>query len=324
MDAPRYTVIVPMLRFRAEEPVLASLRENGPAPAALEIFVAEGSHPARQRNAALELARGDIIVFLDNDCTLAPHFWAELEAAFARPEVEVVGGPVLLRPDAAPLEAIFHALLTHPLVVGPVSARYAARGEFRPATQTELILCNMATRRSLFTKIGPLSTRLYPNEENEWLERAEVAGAGIYYAPKFQVYRPQRGTWGQMGKMLLRYGIGRTRQFWVSGWRATAYQVLPLILLFPVAAVALGRMGEQAFAAFWLLISLAVMLTCDRRLKAWQRIVAGLVAPLIPLTYALGQIIGWPALLISQPTADFKIRLLNEKGEVVKAVEENE
>jgi hypothetical protein len=314
MDSPRYTVIVPMLRYAADEPVLASLRAHPPENAACEIFVAEGTHPARQRNAALERARGEIILFLDNDCRLAPHFWREIEQAFARPEVEIVGGPALLRPEATPLEAIFHALLTHPHVVGPVSARYGARGHFRTATQTELILCNLAARRSLFAKIGPLSTQLYPNEENEWLERAQVAGSGIYYDPRLQVYRPQRSTWAQMFKMLLRYGIGRTRQFWVSGWRATSYQVLPLLLLVPLAALFLGPRYELALAALWLLVSLAVALTCDPRLRPWQRLVAGLAAPLIPLAYILGQILGWPALLLAQPDPDVRITLLDENG----------
>ena len=41
--------------------------------------------------------------------------------------------------------------------------------------------------------------------------------------------------------------MGRTRQFWVSGWRATPYQVLPLILLIPVIAFILGPAYEIAF-----------------------------------------------------------------------------
>jgi hypothetical protein len=154
MAAPRYTVIIPMRRFCRDEPVLASLRET-PCPLSAEIIVAEGTHPARQRNAALELARGEIVVFLDNDCRITPDFWEELERAFARPEVEIVGGPVLLRREATKREKIFHALLTHPLAVGPVSARYAARGEFRRATQTGLIMCNLAARHALFARIGP-------------------------------------------------------------------------------------------------------------------------------------------------------------------------
>jgi hypothetical protein len=313
MAAPRYSVIVPMRRFHADEPALAGLRAHQP-DATMEIIVAEGNHPARQRNAALARARGEIVVFLDNDCTPAPGFWEELDASFARSGVEVVGGPALLRPAARPLEAIFHALLTHPLVVGPVSARYGARGAFREATQTELILCNLAAHRSLFARIGILSPRLYPNEENEWLERAHVAGAGIYYNPRLQVYRPQRATWGQIFKMLLRYGIGRTRQFQVSGWRLSAYQFSPIILLAPVAAILLGWPGILTFAALWLLVSIVVAATCAGSLKGWQRIVAGLVAPLVPLTYALGQLIGWPALLVTRREADLEITLADQDG----------
>jgi hypothetical protein len=314
MAAPRYTVIIPMRRFCRDEPVLASLRET-PCPLSAEIIVAEGTHPARQRNAALELARGEIVVFLDNDCRITPDFWEELERAFARPEVEIVGGPVLLRREATKREKIFHALLTHPLAVGPVSARYAARGEFRRATQTGLIMCNLAARHALFARIGPLSTRLYPNEENEWLDRAEVAGAGIFYDPKLAVSRPQRASWGQFFAMLLRYGSGRTRQFWVSGWRLTLQQFTPLILLAPLAALLLGPAWLLGFAALWLAGALVVALTCGGGLDPGARLVAGLAAPLLPFTYALGLLFGWPALLFSREEADPGVKLLDERGE---------
>ena len=316
MDSPRYTVIVPVRRFRADEPVLASLRETLPAAGTVQILVAEGEHPALQRNAALDLARGEIVVFLDNDCRLGPDFWNELETALARPEVEIVGGPALLRPDAAPLERIFHALLTHPLIVGPVAARYAPRGLFRPTTQMELILCNMAARRSIFTKIGFLSTRLYPNEENEWLDRALAAGVGIYYLPTLQVFRPQRGSWAEMGRTLLRYGIGRTLQLQMSGWRFTLHQGLPLILLVPMIALLLGPRYLLEFALLWLAVSALVALTCDPRLRPWQRLVAGLSAPLIPLTYALGQLLGWFALLLPARPSGSAIVVRNERGEI--------
>jgi hypothetical protein len=316
MDSPRYTVIIPMSHFRVDEPVLVSLRQTPGPKSGLQILVAEGGHPARQRNTAIGRAQGDIVVFLDNDCSIGAGYWRELERAMAIPDLEIVGGPALLRPNATAWEEIFHAVLTHTLIVGTVSARYAARGEFRVATQTDLILCNLAVRRSIFQKIGPLSTDLYPNEENEWLDRAHAAGAGAFYDPALQVFRPQRATPGQMGLTLLRYGMGRTRQFRVSGWRPTFHQFLPVMLVATIFVLVRWHL-EAEFVILWLVASAIVAATCDSLLRVWQRIVAGLIAPLIPLTYAMGQALGWFALLSPGRDVSSEIILRNERGEPI-------
>jgi GT2 family glycosyltransferase len=312
MDSTRYTVIVPMARFRADEPVLASLstRSSGDS---IQILVAEGAHPARQRNAALIQAQGEIVIFLDNDCSLDPAYWQELETALARNDVEIVGGPALLRPNAAGWEKIFHALLTHVLIVGTVSSRYRPRGLFRVATQTDLILCNLAVRRSVLEKIGPLSIDLYPNEENEWLDRAQAMGVHAYYDPALRVYRPQRGAPLEMARTLLRYGIGRTRQFRISGWRLTFHQFLPVMVAATLAALIHWRL-EMPFVCLWLIASAIVALTCDSSLSTFQRIIAGLIAPLIPLTYAVGQALGWFTFLIPKRAATTPIVVLDEQG----------
>ncbi len=316
MDLPRYTVIIPMAHYQPNEPVLVSLRETPAPDGGMQIIVAEGEHPARQRNAALTQARGEILVFLDNDCSVSASYWTELENVLSRPEVEIVGGPALLRPHASGWEEIFHELLTHTLIVGTVSSRYSARGEFRVATQTDLILCNLAVRRSIFEKIGALSTDLYPNEENEWLDRARAARVEAYYDPALQVFRPQRATPGQMVRVLVRYGIGRTRQFRVSGWRPTFHQLLPLILVATFAALIHWHL-EVTFAVLWLTASAIIALTCNSLLQVRQRIAAGLIAPLIPLTYAVGQLIGWFALFVPTPGLSAEIVLKNERGEKI-------
>jgi hypothetical protein len=316
MDSPRYTVIIPMARYQALEPALVSLRETPAPDGGVQVIVAEGVHPARQRNIAVSRALGDIVVFLDNDCSLGFGYWNELAASFAKPEVEIVGGPARLRPNATAWEEIFHALLTHALIVGTVSSRYAPRGKFRVATQTDLILCNLAVRRSTFAKIGPLSNDLYPNEENEWLDRAHRAEVGAYYDPDLQVFRPQRKSPGQMLLTLLRYGMGRTRQFRVSGWHPTFHQFLPLLVIAALAALVHWGL-EIEFIVLWLIAAAVIAATCDSHLRGGRRIVAGLIAPLIPLTYALGQILGWPALFFAAPPSSSEIVLLNERGEKI-------
>lgn len=312
--APRYTIIIPVARFAEAEPSLARLRQVAPA-AGMQILVALGTHPARQRNAALARSRGEIIVFLDNDCAIGTSYWDELERDFAQAGVEVVGGPALLRPEARGPERIFHTLLTHPLVVGPVRSRYAARGAFRATSQTELILCNLTARRAVFEKIGHLPIELYPNEENEWLDRAQAAGIGIYYDPKLQVFRPQRATWGEMARMLVRYGIGRTKQLQVSGGHFTAHQLAPLVLLLPLAALLGGARGLEIFGYGWLAVALVVASSCGAELSAGQRIVAGLVAPGVPFLYAIGQLLGW---FRPWPGASAEVTIVDERGEPLK------
>jgi hypothetical protein len=313
---PRYTVIVPMAQFRPGEPVLASLRATPAPTGGLQVIVAQGIHPARQRNLAVARARGEIVVFLDNDCSLGGGYWAQLESAFARPEVEIVGGPALLRPNAGDWEKIFHALLTHPLVVGGVASRYAARGAFRPAKQTDLILCNLAVHRATFARIGPLSNDLYPNEENEWLDRAHAAGIGAYYDPALQVFRPQRDSPRAMLLTLLRYGIGRTRQFRVSGWRFTFHQVLPVILVSALALVVILNL-ELAFVLLWLVAAIIIAGTCEASLHGWRRLVAGLIGPAVPLVYALGQLVGWILVWFPGGVAAREIELLDEDGKAL-------
>ena len=312
--SPRYTIIIPVARFEEAAPSLGRLRQVAPA-AGVQILVALGSHPARQRNAALARSTGEIVVFLDNDCEIGASYWDELERDFTRAEVEVVGGPALLRAEARGPERIFHTLLTHPLVVGPVRARYAARGAFRATSQVELILCNLAARRGVFEKIGHLPVELYPNEENEWLDRAQAAGIGIYYDPGLQVFRPQRATWSAMARMLVRYGIGRTKQLQISGGHFTAHQLAPLVLLVPIAAGLGGGRGLLIFGLGWLVVALVVALTCGAGLQIGQRLIAGLVAPFVPFLYAFGQVIGW---FRPWPGASAEITVLDERGEVLR------
>jgi len=179
-----------------------------------------------------------------------------------------------------------------------------------------LILCNLTARRSVFTQIGLLSSELYPNEENEWLDRAHAAGAGAFYDPQLQVFRPQRATLSQLGHTLIRYGMGRTRQFQVSGWHPTFHQFLPLMVIMTFWAVFACHL-EIVFIVLWLVASAIIALSCDSGLRVWQRIVAGLTAPAVPLTYSVGQLIGWIALALPAPALTAPITVRDEHGKLV-------
>jgi len=63
-----------------------------------------------------------------------------------------------------------------------------------------------------------------------------------------------------------------------------------------------------------LVASAIIAFTCNSLLHIWQRIVAGLIAPLLPLTFAVGQVLGWFALLIPRPALPSEVVLLNRSA----------
>ena len=288
-SSPQFSVIVPAPSINPS-PAVLDLETLG-KPWYAEVLIATGSNPSRQRNLAAAKACGEWLVFLDSDCRLEPDYFDRL-ATHAERGLEIVGGPVLLLAGASPLEAIFQSLLGHPLLTGASSARYESRGILRRCDDAQLILCNLAVRRDLFLKFPGFEERLYPNEENEWLSRLDASGVACWHDPQLTVRRPQRKSWRAYARMLTGYGRGRTRQFMVSGkWDCVPTVAGPRVagLAGILRFQAAGRRRRRC-CAMWLGLGAACKAFPGRPKARRLPTAAALIAPTVPLLYAVGQI----------------------------------
>jgi glycosyltransferase involved in cell wall biosynthesis len=257
----------------------------------LEILIATGSNPSRQRNLAASKARGDWLVFLDSDCRLEKVYFERLSHHVKR-ELEIVGGPVLLVPTATGLERTFQSLLAHPLLTGRSSSRYGPRGILRKCDDAELILCNLAVKRALFLQFSGFDERLYPNEENEWLMRLRREGLECWYDPKLIVRRPQSSSWRAFAAMLIRYGRGRTRQFVVSGtWDYVRQLPAFILLLSSILSTFRPRSMAKVCLATWLGLAALCKILVVRLGVPPLPISAALLGPVVPLLYGAGQVL---------------------------------
>jgi succinoglycan biosynthesis protein ExoA len=287
--SPRFSVIVPAPWIGQRPAVLGDL-ETLDERRSLEVLIATGSNPSRQRNLAAAKARGDWLVFLDSDCRLERIYFDRL-AEHAERGLQIVGGPVLLLATATALEVTFQRLLSHTVLTGASSSRYQSRGVLRKCDDAQLILCNLAVRRELFLKFSGFEERLYPNEENEWLGRLRASGVVCWHDPQLIVRRPQRKSWGAYIRMLTDYGRGRTRQFMVSGrWDATRQLPALALLVWLVFFAFKPRMATKASIAMWLGLGAACKLFPDRPGAQRLSTMGALIAPSVPLLYAMGQV----------------------------------
>jgi len=192
-----------------------------------EILLAEGSAPSRQRNLAAREAVGDILYFIDDDSLIMAENLNECISYMTDPLVAVFGGPSLTPPDDSWLQQLFGSALASSFGSGAVANRYRAEGITRKTTDKELILCNLAVRRSVFSAFHGFNESLYPNEENEFLDRVASAGYTLIYSPSMHVFRSQRHNIRAFIRQMFNYGRGRAQQSLITG-RYPATSFIPL------------------------------------------------------------------------------------------------
>jgi succinoglycan biosynthesis protein ExoA len=225
-----YSFIIPVKPggFIAALAPLRLLEETGGRQ--FEILVAEGCSPSRQRNAAAGEAKGEIIYFLDDDSIVSPDCLTICAEIMADPGVAVAGGPSLTPPNDSLLQQLFGCALSSLLGAGAVRNRYRSSGVTRITTDKELILCNLAIRRKVFIDSGGFDERLYPNEENELLDRIAAREMKLVHAPEMAVQRSQRRTLRLFVRQMFAYGRGRAQQTLIAG-SGTIIGFAPLLFL---------------------------------------------------------------------------------------------
>jgi GT2 family glycosyltransferase len=168
------------------------IAENGtPAPLSLPESFANVVHlhdpragKCRAQNRAIARARGEVLVFLDDDVIAAPGYLAAVEDFFAgHPEFAAMKGRILAEEDPARKLGAAACYAALPLVDHGESV-IEVRG---------VVGANMAFRARALAAAGGFDERLGPGaagheEETEMSARLRRAGMRIGYAPQAIVY----------------------------------------------------------------------------------------------------------------------------------------
>ena len=314
-----YSVVIAADRTDKRLFALEGLAQLPPGEKPGEVFVCVGRNPSNQRNKGVKACHNPLVYFLDDDSRLIQGSATHLLSHFEDPRTAVAGGPNLVPPDAIPFEKTVNSVLSSWMGSFSVRYRYASLGAVREDTEKELILCNMMVRRETFLKEGGFRTDLYPNEENEFLNRLMHKGYQLVYDPRAAVYRSRRKSLWAFCYQAFRYGRGRARQMKVYPCfsdlihLAPAFFVVYLLSLLGLGAALFHQPPAGLLLAACLPLALFILLAIGTGVSAasWhRRFTDSYKVPILiffrHFFYGLGLFAGFST-AITQPPLEVKV-----------------
>ena len=163
--------------------------------------------PAKKRDMGAELAKGEILVFLDDDSYPQPDLLDVALRHFDDDTVVALGGPAMTPSHDSFWQKVSGAVYLSKLS-GGVPERYVPVGKVRPVDDWPSV--NLMVRRAAFLAIGGFNSPYWPGEDTKLcLDLIKKTGKRLLYVPEMQVWHHRRAGLAAHLKQVGGYGIHR-------------------------------------------------------------------------------------------------------------------
>lgn len=241
-----------------------------------------GRGPAAARNVGARAATGEVLAFIDSDCTASPGWLAELLPAFNNPMMAAVGGQVDGMCTASAVDRYEAVMSSLSLGTRERSGNVGDDTFYLPS-------CNLLLRRSLFLDIGGFEDSMHVGEDVDLTWRLRDQGWTISYLPAGRVFHEHRSSIRSFMSRRFDYGTSEGILQRLHPNRRKRMVIPPLL------AVLLALCLLAPFTGWWTLLLAVGVLTVDAvavRLRLRRRnLPIGLPALLAGRLRALGSLV---------------------------------
>jgi len=201
-------------------------------------------------NAALEAARGAIIIRMDAHTLYAPDYIRQCIIALRETGAENVGGPALTSGEGyfqTAISAAYHS----PFAVG--GARFH-NPDYEGFVDTVPYGC---WPRRVFSEIGLFDEELVRNQDDEFNLRLIRSGGKIWQSPRIKSWYRPRGSLRDLFRQYCQYGYWKVRVIQKHRLPASIRHVIPGVFLLSLAGLLLLSWWWRP--AIWVLATVAAL-----------------------------------------------------------------
>lgn len=205
----KFSLVIPLAPYRDAE-ILGSIENLDYPRKEFQVIVVKSLNPSDNRNRGAERAKGQIIVFLDDDAVIEPDFLKRAEEFFEKhPDVDIVGGPQLTPKEDRGFARISGYALSSKFGAWKMVNRYDSKKLNLNADETQVTSANLFAKKEVMKEVK-FDPRLWPGEDPDFITKAREKGFKVAYSPSIVVYHKRRPTIKAFSKQIYSYGKTRT------------------------------------------------------------------------------------------------------------------
>jgi len=163
--------------------------------------------PAQKRTLAIRDAKGEILVFLDDDAYPKSNFLEILDKDFSDEKITAVGGPAITPPGNSFWQKVSGAVFLS-ILSGGFPERYISLGKKKLVDDWPSV--NLSVRKTKFVEVNGFDSKFWTGEDTKFcLDLINKAGGKILYDPDLIVWHHRREGLFLHLDQVGRYGLHR-------------------------------------------------------------------------------------------------------------------